>query len=73
MADQLVSPSTSQLKGKSALHCCVPLCNSDSRYDNFIHFHKIPKDTALKKQWIVKIRRDEGEHFKVKFRSFLFT
>ncbi|XP_060569442.1 uncharacterized protein LOC132727870 [Ruditapes philippinarum] len=64
MAD-LISPSVLNLQGKSHFHCCVPLCYSDSRYDNTIHFHKIPKDVSLKKEWIVKIRRDEGEYFKI--------
>jgi hypothetical protein len=29
-------------KSKSALHCCVPLCTSDSRYNPELHFHHIP-------------------------------
>ncbi|XP_060587731.1 THAP domain-containing protein 2-like [Ruditapes philippinarum] len=65
MADHLISPSVLRVMGKSSSHCCVPLCYSDARYDNTIHFHKIPKDDTLKKQWIFNIRRDEGEHFKI--------
>jgi len=30
-----------------------------------ITFHQFPRDKNLKKEWIVKIRRDEGQHFKV--------
>lgn len=50
----------------SARHCCVPLCVSDDRYSETISFHRFPKDESLRKQWIVKIRRDEGPLFQVK-------
>lgn len=50
---------------KNKQHCCVPNCVSDGRYDDSIHFHHIPKDEDIKKQWIIKIRRDEGPLFKV--------
>ena len=52
-------------KSKSALHCCVPLCTSDSRYNPELHFHHIPKNPELKGQWIIKIRRDERPLFNV--------
>ena len=50
-------------KSKPAVHCCVPLCTSDSRYNPELHFHHIPKNPELKRQWIIKIRRDEGPLF----------
>ena len=43
-------------KSKAAVHCCVPLCTSDSRYNPELHFHHIPKNPELKRQWIIKIR-----------------
>jgi hypothetical protein len=51
----------------------VVLCANDARYKEdylkengrMLHFHKFPKDTDVKKQWIVTIRRDEGPNFKV--------
>lgn len=36
----------------------------DSRYDPMIYFHHIPTETALRKQWTIKIGRDEGLMFK---------
>ncbi len=30
-----------------------------------ITFHKFPMAISKKKEWLRKIRRDEGEHFKV--------
>lgn len=60
-------------KIKTSRHCCVPLCTSDSRYEPELHFHHIPKNEDLKKQWIIKIRRDEGPLFKVStLQSFYF-
>jgi len=46
------------------------MCNSDGRYDPTIHFHQIPKEKDLKKQWITKIRRDEGPLFRVRHTLF---
>ena len=51
---------------RSHFHCCVPNCTSDGRYDDTLCFHRIPKDDTLRKQWIIKIRRDEGPQFKVR-------
>lgn len=65
MADNTNTHRPSTSKKLSSQHCCVPLCTSDSRYDSSLHFHQIPKDTALKKKWIINIRRDEGPLFKV--------
>ena len=49
-------------------HCCVPKCSSDSRYNKAISFHRLPseKKASLRKEWIVKIRRDQGKSFQVK-------
>ena len=63
--------SSSKSKSLSSQHCCVPLCTSDSRYDQSLHFHQVPSDAELKKQWIIKIRRDEGPFFKVSYTYYL--
>lgn len=52
-------------RSKTRLHCCVPLCNGDSRYSEDLSFHRFPKEASLRKQWIIKIRRDEGPYFTV--------
>lgn len=65
--DESVEQSITGRKN-SAYHCCVPLCNGDSRYHEDLRFHRIPgrtKDEKLKKEWLVKIRRDEGPDFKI--------
>ncbi len=51
---------TAELSGFRSQHCCVrvPNCNSDSRYDADINFHGFPANAELRKQWIVKIKRD---------------
>ena len=48
-------------------HCCVPGCTSNSREKTVeaISFHSFPKDRALAREWIAKIRRDVGDHFQV--------
>ena len=48
-------------------HCCVPGCTSNSRDKTLeaISFHTFPKDRALAREWIAKIRRDVGDHFQV--------
>ncbi|XP_067275446.1 uncharacterized protein [Pseudorasbora parva] len=38
-------------------HCCVPLCSASSRYNSHLSFHRFPKDTNLRAQWLHKIRR----------------
>lgn len=50
---------------KSNDHCCVPECEGDARYDSSLSFHRIPKNNDLRKIWISKIRRDEGDLFKI--------
>uniref|UniRef100_A0A672J2B4 THAP-type domain-containing protein n=1 Tax=Salarias fasciatus TaxID=181472 RepID=A0A672J2B4_SALFA len=37
--------------------CCVPLCSASSRYNSEISFHRFPKDTRLRAQWLQGIRR----------------
>lgn len=51
----------------TAYHCCVSLCYNDSRYDNNreLSFHKFPTDKIKRKEWIIKIRRDVGQSFKI--------
>ncbi|CAH3035747.1 unnamed protein product, partial [Pocillopora meandrina] len=50
---------------KNRLHCCVPRCNWDSRYHGKLSFHRFPKHYALRNQWIIKIRRNEGSYFTI--------
>ena len=54
-------------KKTSKQHCCVPLCHSNSSYDSTLSFHRFPsgKNGERRKQWLIKIRRDEGPLFKV--------
>ena len=70
MAEAASSSSRKQKTSKQ--HCCVPLCNSNSSYDSSLSFHHFPsgKNENRRKQWLIKIRRDEGPLFKV---SLLFT
>ena len=50
-------------------HCCVPGCLNDVRYveneAKEILFFGFPSDKNEKKEWIIKIRRDEGKYFQV--------
>ena len=41
----------------SSEHCCVPLCSASSRYNSEISFHRFPKDSGLRAQWLQRIRR----------------
>ena len=57
----------------TAYHCCVSFCNNDLRYDKLLSFHSIPNDPDrkkteqnVKKQLLIKIKRDEGPLFNVK-------
>lgn len=45
--------------------CCVPLCHTKSTREKELSFHRFPKCELMKKAWLVKIRRDEGESFSV--------
>ena len=62
--------SLAKIKSKSSQHCCVPLCTSDSKYNPELYFHHIPRNPDLRKEWIIKIRCDEGEHFNVSIISY---
>lgn len=46
----------------SKLHCCVPGCNADKRYDreNKLSFHRFPPHSKkeLRDGWVNNIRRD---------------
>ena len=58
----VLEPANKKKRG-SALHCCVPQCNNDS---SLLSFHRFPKkEEQLGANWIVKIRRDNSENFKV--------
>eukprot|EP00117_Sycon_ciliatum_P015473 scpid90958/ scgid15297/ len=49
-------------------HCCEPGCTQDSSgrvAGEPVSFHSFPKDEKLHRELIVKIRRDEGEEFRV--------
>ncbi|XP_067308226.1 THAP domain-containing protein 3-like [Pseudorasbora parva] len=48
-------------------HCCVPRCTSSKRKKSCSGqtFHRFPKDPVLCREWIHKIRRDPGRHFKI--------
>lgn len=40
------------------VHCCVPGCTNYSAKTDGIIYHKIPKDSRLRKSWIARIRRE---------------
>ena len=47
-------------------HCCVPQCqNNRAKNISNLTFHQFPSDKSIRKQWIVKIRRDLGKSFQV--------
>ncbi|XP_039655590.1 uncharacterized protein LOC120558601 [Perca fluviatilis] len=48
-------------------HCCVPKCTFSKRNKSYTGqtFHCFPKDPVLCREWIHKIRRDPGRHFKI--------
>ena len=53
---------------KSNSYCCVPGCTQKGTVDpegNRVGFFGFPKDTSLQQEWLVKIRRDVGPHFKL--------
>ncbi|XP_046853169.1 uncharacterized protein LOC124446360 [Xenia sp. Carnegie-2017] len=66
--NKLQCSATLKPKKRSSYHCCVPLCNGDSRYHQDLKFHRIPSANdgkETRKLWLVKIRRDEGPDFKI--------
>ncbi|CAL8386485.1 unnamed protein product [Boreogadus saida] len=50
-----------------APHCCVPQCTSSHRKksNRGQTFHRFPNDLGLRREWIIKIKRDPGRHFKI--------
>ncbi|CAN8000969.1 unnamed protein product, partial [Ixodes hexagonus] len=49
-------------------YCCVPLCKQRGVKDasgNKVSFFAFPSDPVIRKQWIIAIRRDEGEYFTI--------
>ena len=53
---------------KSNIYCCVPGCTQKGTVDpegNRVGFVGFPKDQNLRQEWLVKIRRDIGPHFKL--------
>ncbi|CAG2223584.1 unnamed protein product [Mytilus edulis] len=62
----MASPASSTSKQRDE-YCCVPFCNGNARTNKELSFHHIPSEKKMltRKQWIVAIRRDEGEFFKI--------
>ncbi len=57
-----------QKANKSKASCCVPLCckTGYSLEDGEkVSFHRFPLQEPTKKEWLAKIRRDEGPKFRV--------
>ena len=51
-------------------HCCVPQCqNNRAKKVPNLTFHQFPSDKFIRKQWLVKIRRDVGKTFQVSWLS----
>ncbi|XP_064641957.1 uncharacterized protein LOC135496527 [Lineus longissimus] len=56
---------------KSHRHCCVPHCtsrgyNKDDEHGEKLHHFRFPREPPIRKQWIVKICRDEDDTFQIK-------
>ncbi|XP_034062428.1 THAP domain-containing protein 2-like [Gymnodraco acuticeps] len=54
-------------------HCCVPLCTASAKFNGVLSFHGFPTELELRRQWLVKIRRDNftiSSHSKVCSRHF---
>ncbi|KAF3842487.1 hypothetical protein F7725_024438 [Dissostichus mawsoni] len=54
-------------------HCCVPLCKASAKFNGVLSFHGFPTKLELRRQWLVKIRRDNftiSSHSKVCSRHF---
>ena len=64
-------PAIEETKRSSAIipnrdHCRVPHCqNNRSKNIPNLTFHQFPSDESIRKQWIVKIRRDVSKSFLV--------
>ena len=46
-------------------HCCVPLCTNRRDKCPNVRFHCFPREERLRARWLVAIRRDEGEFFRI--------
>ena len=46
-------------------HCCVPLCTNRRDKCPNVRFHCFPREDQLRIRWLVVIRRDEGEFFRI--------
>ena len=46
-------------------NCCVPFCNTTSKKNKNLPFHRFAKKKEQKELWISKIRQEEGEYFTV--------
>ncbi|XP_058647728.1 THAP domain-containing protein 2-like isoform X2 [Onychostoma macrolepis] len=41
------------------MYCCVPLCDTSSRFNSVVSFHTFPLDKETSKKWIHYIRRED--------------
>ena len=64
---EAASKTPSSKPKNSKQHCCIPICSSNSSYVAAVSFHHFAsgKNTERRKQWLIKIKRDEGPLFKV--------
>ena len=46
-------------------HCCVPMCTNRRKKTPDLSFHLFPRKPETFRKWIVAIRRDEGQSFRV--------
>ncbi|XP_074645882.1 uncharacterized protein LOC141902141 [Tubulanus polymorphus] len=66
--------SNIETKSKGNKNCCVPLCHKAGyliEKGEKVTFHRFPKDENLRRQWIIKIKRDPGDNFKIKDHTFV--
>ena len=57
-----------EIVNKSKASCCVPLCTRTGysfEEGKKVSFHRFPLEEPRKREWLVKIRRDEGPTFRV--------
>ena len=54
-------------------HCCVPDCNNDARFGlgKFLSYHHFPVDKDLRQKWLINIRKDKDDKFKVLLLGFV--
>ena len=46
-------------------HCCVPSCSNRCDKCPSLSFHGLPANEGLRKRWLVAIKHDVGQHFRV--------